>query len=168
MLAPSGVNHRQWCSLPRWLVLPQPWGLAILWASKFLCGKNSSLSWWRTSGKTAQYVVCTLSHLQCWCPLNMAGPYLSGLSVMHSAYFCKLRTEYHRPIADVNMLQLWGGGRIPLHRTHSGTLPSGPHKIPSPDFPMLTPHLKSSTSSTGAPAICFFLNYTYSQICLVS
>ena len=55
---------------------------------------------------TAQYVVRTLSHLQCWCPLNMAGPYLSGLSVMHSAYFSKLRTEYHRPIADVNMLQL--------------------------------------------------------------
>jgi len=154
MLAPSGVDHRQWCSLPRWLVLPQPWGLAILWAAKFLCGKNSSLSWWCTSGKTAQYVVRTLSHLQCWCPLNMAGPYLSGLSVMHSAYFSKLRTEYHRPIADVNMLQLWGGDSIAQNPQWDFALRTPQNSVPR--LPNVDPHLKSSTSSTGAPVICFF------------
>ena len=117
---------------------------------------------------TAQYVVRTLSHLQCWCPLNMAGLYLSGLSVMHSAYFCKLRTEYHRPIADVNMLQLRGGGEDSIAQNPQWDFALRTPQNSVPRLPNVDPHLKLSTSSNGAPAIFFFLNYTYSQICLVS
>jgi len=66
-------------------------GLAILWASKFLCGKKfiSFLVTYRLKN-TAQYVVRTLSHLQCWCPLNMAGLYLYGLSEVHSCILLQI------------------------------------------------------------------------------